>query len=80
MDSWRAGFDERARVDDDEVGVARLGRRCEPVGEQGCDDLVGVDSVLRAAERLDVEPLRHGPIIVVLGFEQDPINAADRHP
>ena len=59
------GFDERARVDDDEVGVARRRRRREPVGEQGRDDLVGVDGVLRAAERLDVEPLRHGPIIVV---------------
>ena len=31
----------------------------QPVGEQRADQLVGVDLVLRAAERLDVEALRH---------------------
>ena len=60
------GLDERARVDHDEIGVAGRGRGLEPVREQGGDDLVGVDRVLRAAERLDVEALGHRPVIVVV--------------
>ncbi len=41
------GFDERARVDDDEIRIlGRHGRR-ETVGEQGRDDLVAIDGVLR---------------------------------
>ena len=60
VDRLLAGrLDERAGVDDDEVGVLGGRRGREPVGEQGGDDLVGVDGVLRAAERLDVEALGH---------------------
>ena len=51
--------DERARVDDDQVGHARVVGRLHPVGEQRADQLVGIDLVLGTAERLDVEALRH---------------------
>ena len=54
------GLDERARVDDDEVGRLGVVGRAQPVGEQRADELVGVDLVLRAAKRLDVEAFRHG--------------------
>ena len=49
--------DERAGVDHHQIGVARVRGRLHPVGEQRPDQLVGVDLVLRAAERLDVEAL-----------------------
>ena len=52
-------FDERTRVDDDQVGRARVVGRLHPVGEQRADQFVGVDLVLGTAERLDVEALRH---------------------
>ena len=59
VDRLLAGrLDERARVHDDEVGSPARRRGHETVGEQGRDDLVGVDGVLRAAERLDVEARR----------------------
>ena len=48
-------LDERARVDDDEVGVVGAVGGHQAVGQEARDDLVGVDGVLRAAERLDVE-------------------------
>ena len=58
IDSWRAASmnahvftTTRSASDASEVGD-------ETVGEQGGDDLVGVDGVLRAAERLDVEARR----------------------
>ena len=50
-------LDERARVHHDQVGVVGAEGGREPVGQQGCDDLVGVDCVLRAAESLNVETL-----------------------
>ena len=53
-------LDEGARVDDDEVGGAGVVSGLHPVGEQRADQLVRVDLVLRAAQRLDVEALGHG--------------------
>ena len=53
-------LDERARVDDDEVGRRRVVGRRHPVGQQRADQLVAVDLVLGAAQGLDVEPLPHG--------------------
>ena len=49
------GVDEGARVDDDQVGGARLGRGDHPVVDERADELVGVDLVLGTAQRLDVE-------------------------
>ena len=58
VDRLTAGLvDERAGVDDHEVGEGRVVGRLHAVGEQRTDQLVGVDIVLRAAQRLDVEPL-----------------------
>ena len=51
------GLDEGARVHDDEVGLGGRCGRGQAVGEQRGDDLVGVDRVLRTAERFDVKPL-----------------------
>ena len=49
-------LDERARVHHDDVGVVGArDRRSRPSATRDADDLVGVDGVLRAAERLDVE-------------------------
>ena len=59
VDRLLAGrLDERARVDDDEVGRLGVVGRAQPVGEQRADQLVGVDLVLRATKRLDVEASR----------------------
>ena len=52
--------DERAGVHHDEVGERGVVGRFHAVREQRADQLVGIDVVLRAAERLDVEPLGHG--------------------
>ena len=61
VDRLLAGrLDERARVDDDEVGRLGVGRRTQPVGDQRADELVGVDLVLGTTKRLDVEAPGHG--------------------
>ena len=61
VDRLLAGcLDERTRVDDDEVSRLGVVSRAQAVGEQGADELVGVDLVLRATKRLDVEALGHG--------------------
>src|SRR4029079_17661247 len=49
---------ERTRVHHDEVGVVGAVGGDETVGEQRRHELLGVDSVLRAAERLDVKASR----------------------
>ena len=63
VDRLLAGLvDEGARVDDDDVGlVGRIDRR-HAVGSETTLELVGVDLVLRAAERLEEVGLRlaHG--------------------
>ena len=63
VDRLLAGLvDEGARVDDDDVGlVGRIDRR-QAVGSETTLELVGVDLVLRAAERLEEVGLRltHG--------------------
>jgi hypothetical protein len=42
--------DERARVDDDRVGVARLGDQFPPGLAQASDHHLGIDQILRAPE------------------------------
>ena len=60
VDRLTAGVvDEGAGVDHDEVGERGVVGGLHAVREQRADQLVGVDVVLRAAERLDVEPLGH---------------------
>jgi hypothetical protein len=49
------GVDEGARVDDHEVGDSGVIGRHHALGEEGADDLLGVDLVLGAAERLEDE-------------------------
>jgi hypothetical protein len=55
-------LDERAGVHDDEVGRRGVVDGRHPVGQQGPDELVRVDLVLRAAQGLDEERAvpRHG--------------------
>ena len=55
-------LDERAGVHHDEVGLVDRARGLQAVGDEGRDDLVGVDGVLRAAERLEVERRGTGSI------------------
>ena len=54
--------DEGTRVDDDDVGLVRRVDRCHAVGGEATHELVGIDLVLRAAERLEEVGLRltHG--------------------
>ncbi|MEY2775900.1 MAG: hypothetical protein RL218_1125 [Actinomycetota bacterium] len=52
-------LDESTRIDDDEVSRSWVVGGDETVCEQGSDDLVGVDVVLRTAQRFDIEPLGH---------------------
>ena len=60
VDRLLAGLlDEGAGVDDHEVGVGGVVDRLHAVGQQLADQLVGVDLVLRAAERLDEEAAAH---------------------
>ena len=60
VDRLLAGcLDERTRVDDDEVSRLGVVSGAQAIGEQGADELVGVDLVLRATKRLDVEALGH---------------------
>jgi hypothetical protein len=51
--------DECAGVHDDQVGKGSVVGGLHAVREERADQLVGIDVVLRAAERLDVEPLGH---------------------
>ena len=43
-----------------EIGQGSVVGHFHAVGDERADQLVGIDVVLRAAERLDVEALRHG--------------------
>ena len=52
-------LDERTRVDDHDVGVGRCACRYEPVGQERTDQLLGINLVLRAAQRLYPEAVRH---------------------
>ena len=52
-------LDERAGVDDDQVGQRRVVDRHHPVSQQGARQLVAVDLVLRAAQRLHEERPGH---------------------
>ena len=51
------GLDERAGVDDDEIGAVGVVGGHETVREEARHDLVGVDRVLRTPQRLDPEGL-----------------------
>ena len=51
-------LNEGAGVDDDEFGIGGVVDRGHPVREEGADELVGVDLVLRTAQCLDVEAPR----------------------
>ena len=51
------GLDEGAGVDNHDVGLVGGCRRHQTVGDQRAHELVGIDLVLRAAERLDPKRL-----------------------
>ena len=62
VDRLLAGiFDERTGVHDHEICSADIVGRQHAVGQQGADQLVGIDLILRAAESLDIEALGHDP-------------------
>ncbi len=60
VDRLLAGLvDERAGVDDHQVGLRRVVGGLHAIGQQRADQLVAVDLVLRAPQGLDVEALPH---------------------
>ena len=60
IDSWRASSMKAQVLTTTRSALAGVVGGHQPVGEERADELVGVDLVLRAAQRLDVEALRHG--------------------